>query len=386
MVKTLTKPPTGTSFEAFCKRLEWLKEKTGVDISPDEKKWASDIKGVIENPIGFVKLPLAIAGPLKIKGDFAQGEFLVPLCTVEGTLSMSLNMGAFITSLAGGIKVRHLRQSLCRSPIFLFQSLDEIKKFEGWIQEHFVAIKEVAESTTRFGKLLTIETYILGSNIILDFVFTTAEAAGQNMTTIATGAACQWIQNHYRSAKPFHYLLESNFSGDKNPAYRTLIKGRGHSVTAEVTIPEKFIKKFGGCDAISACKNIQVSMAASQMAGIASYNLHTVNALTAIYLATGQDTACVVENAFNTLHVEVVDKDLKFSLYIPSLTVGTVGGGTSLEDQNKNLQILNCSGPDSAKKFAEILAASCLAIEISLAGAISTQDFIASHLKYSRMR
>lgn len=386
MLRSQDKPPSGTNFEAFCKRLDWLKKKTGVEISSEEKKWGSDLKNVIENPIGFVKMPLAIAGPIHVKGSYAAGEYLIPLCTVEGTLSMSLTRGAYFTGIAGGVTTKHLGQSMSRSPVFFLNSIEEVNHFEKWIETHYSEIKAVAESTTRYGKLQKIEPHFIGSKVILDFIYTTADASGQNMTTFATWEACLWIQKKYPSNKPVQFFVESNYNGDKNVSHRTLIKGRGHSVTAETTIPKKFIERLLGQQGV---KNLMrgsiFGSAATQLSGIPTYNLHTVNALAAIYLACGQDVACVVENAMNTLLTEQTDDgDFKVSLHMPSITVGTVGAATLLEDQQKNLQIMGCTGENSAKKFAEVIAAACLAIEMSLGVAITNQEFAQAHLKYSR--
>ena len=384
MKKFINRPPSGTNYESFIKRLDWIKGKTGIAIDPEEKKWGSELKGIIENPIGFVKMPLAVAGPLIIDGSFAKGEFLVPLCTVEATLSMSLNRGAYCTSLAGGIKTKHLRQTLSRSPAFYLEDLVQAENFVQWVQSRFWEIKAIAESTTRFGKLQAVEPHYIGSNVILDFIYTTGDASGQNMTTFATSEACQWIQKQFTSK--VDYIIESNYNGDKNASYRSLFKGRGHAVVAEVIFPRALIEKVCGKGIVEkVMKASVISTASAQMSGVATHNLHTVNALCAIYMACGQDVACAVENSMNTFSVEETHEGgLKFNLHMPSITVGTVGGGTQLEDQNKNLLMMGCTGLDSAKKFAEVIAGACLAIEVSLGLAVTNNEFVQAHMKYSR--
>lgn len=383
MKKFTNRPPSGTNYESFIKRLDWIKGKTGITIDPEEKKWGSELKGIIENPIGFVKMPLAIAGPVVVDGTYAKGEFLVPLCTVEATLSMSLNRGAYCTALAGGIRTKHLRQTLSRSPAFYLKDLDQAESFIQWIKGHFREIKAIAESTTRYGKLQAIEPHYVGSNVILDFLYTTGDAAGQNMTTFSTSEACKWIVKQY--SQPLDYIIESNFNGDKNVSYRSLFKGRGHSVVAETKFERALIEKLCGKGIVEkVLKAGHISSSASQLSGVLTHNLHTANALSAMYIACGQDAACVVENSMSIFSAERTEEgDLKFYLNMPSITVGTVGGGTKLEDQNKNLQMMGCTGIDSAKKFAEIVAASCLAIEISLALAVTMHEFVQAHQKYS---
>ena len=386
--KLRDKPPAGNSYEAFCKRLDWVEEKSGIALDPEEKRWGSELRGIIENPIGFNKIPLAIAGPILIDGVYAKGEFIIPLCTVEATLSMSLNRGAYFTKLSGGIKTIHIKQAISRSPIFYLSNLREAQKFVSWIQAHDEEVRQAAESTTKYGKLQSIEPHYLGSNVILDFIYTTGEAAGQNMTTFSTSAACHWIIKNFPRERPLEYLIESNFNGDKNSSARSLLLGRGHSVVAEGIIEKKILERLLGEGAgeklVHSCK---IGAASSMLAGVLTYNLHTVNALSAIYLACGQDAACVVENSLNTFYTEVTPEgDFKFSLNMPSITVGTVGGGTQLEDQKRNLEILKCTGPDSSKKFAEIIAAACLCIELSLGIAVTFHQFVKAHYKYSRVQ
>jgi hydroxymethylglutaryl-CoA reductase (NADPH) len=182
------------------------------------------------------------------------------------------------------------------------------------------------------------------------------------------------------------YLIESNFSGDKNSSFRALFKGRGHSVICESIIERKLIDKILGKDsAEKLLKSTFVGSTSSSLSGIPTFNLHTVNALCAIYIACGQDVACAVENSLNTFYAEVTSAgDFKFSINMPSITVGTVGGGTLLEDQKKNLEILGCQGPDSSKKLAEIIGAACLCIEMSLGLAVADHEFVKAHQKYSR--
>jgi hydroxymethylglutaryl-CoA reductase len=152
-----------------------------------------NLKGLIENHVGFVGLPQSISGPLKIEGTYAQGIFYVPLCTVEGTLSLSMTRGFYLTHRAGGIKTRHVKQELSRAPVFRFDEIEEAMAFLQTIDTRYDDIKKAAESTTRHGKLLRIDKHIIHNRVILDFIYHTAEAAGQNMVTLSTDAACRYI-------------------------------------------------------------------------------------------------------------------------------------------------------------------------------------------------
>lgn len=378
-------PPRGYKKSDTEKRNKWLEEKTGFSLNDTEPENPENLKGIIENHTGYVSIPMAIAGPLLIKGTYAKGKFFVPICTLEGSLSLSMTRGLYLTYLSGGIKTLHLKQEISRSPIFIFEDLDDTVAFVNWIRDNFSKIKTSAESTTQYGKLLRIDPYPTQNSVILDFVFTTAEAAGQNMVTIATYESCRFIKDNYKSSIPYRYFIESNFNGDKNPAAKTLLLGRSHYVLASALIKGNFLKRVLRTSAKEYADGWTKCTHGAQIAGVVGMNMHVANALAAIYLATGQDVACVAENSVAVMTCEVRNEtDLYATLTMPSISVGTVGGGTRLNQQNKNLQMIECTGKDSSKKLAEIICASALALELSLGGAIVTDEFAQAHAKYGR--
>ncbi len=382
------RPPTGYDYPSFEKRIEWVNDRMGTTFDPKKRWMDEDLQGIVENPIGFVKMPLALCGPILIDGQFAQGEYIIPFSTVEGTLSISLTRGAYLCNLAGGVKAQYLKQEMPRTPVFFLPSLKDGAEFLRFIQEKFAKIKAVAESTTRYGKLLKIDPYLMGRKVLLDFIYTTGDAAGQNMVTKATQAAANYIQEALQETIPVTFLIESNFSGDKNACSRNIIKGRGHSATASVRMPEKLGRKVLKVDPLTVLQAGEVAMLGSSLAGLSGHNLHTANALAGIYLATGQDVACVAENAGAIFTSEAhPDGSYEATITLPSITIGTVGGGTRLKDQNENLQMLGCAGENGVKKFAEIVAACALALEISLGLAIVKGDeFADAHEKYGRKK
>lgn len=377
-------PPRGYSREDTEKRKKWLFDRTGFVVNETRPDPPEAMKGIIENHTGFMQVPMAITGPLLIHGSYAEGEFYVPLCTLEGTLSMSMTRGLLLTHLSGGIKTRHVKQEISRSPVFILNDIDEAVLFKRWVENSFSKLKEISESTTRHGKLLRIDSYLFKNSVILDFVFTTGEAAGQNMVTIATHKACQFIKESYQ-AEDLRYYIECNFNCDKNPAHKTLLMGRGHEVLASALIPGKHLKRLLRAPAKDFVDGWHQCSRGAQMAGVVGMNMHVANALTAIYLATGQDVACVAENAVGIMEFEVRnEEDLYASLTMPSISVGTVGGGTRLTQQRKNLELLGCTGENSSKKLAEIVCACALALELSLGGAIVSDEFAKSHADFGR--
>ena len=378
-------PPRGYTQADTEARQQWLKEQTGHQVPEFALDSPEDLKGLIENHLGYVGLPMSVSGPLKIDGTYARGDFYVPLCTVEGTLSFSMTRGFYLTHRSGGIKTQHVKQELSRAPVFRFKEIEEAMRFLDQVDEHYDAIKAAAESTTKHGKLLRIDKHPIHNRVILDFIYDTAEAAGQNMVTMSTDAACRYIVDNLSNGVPYKFLVESGFNADKNPAHRSLIMGRGHHVISSIQIPNRLCKKLmrvGVDELLEARTDKQLG---SQMAGALGFNLHTANALAALYLALGQDVACVSENAVGIATYEKRGNDLYSTLSMPSMTVGTVGGATRLLAQKANLEMIGCAGGEhSSRKLSEIICASALALEISLAGAIVSNEFAKAHAKFGR--
>ncbi len=377
-------PPRGYAADDMQRRIEWLEGQTGHRLDEFALENPPNFKGLTENQIGYIGMPLSIAGPLRIDGSYAKGDFYVPLCTLEGTLSLSMTRGFYLTYLSGGITSRHIKQQLSRSPVFIFETLDEAYDFLPWVDAHYEEIKVIAESTTRYGKLLRMEKHPIHNRVLMEFNYDTAEAAGQNMVTMATDAVCRWIMEHYQAKRPFRYLVESNFCCDKNPAHKTIMHGRGHHVICSFTVSDRLLRKLLRVSVDDIVRCITDKHLGSQMAGVVGLNLHTSNALAALYLALGQDVACVAENCVGIATYEKHGDDLYATLSMPSVTVGTVGGATRLSQQRRNLELLNCTGDKSARKLAEIICASALALEISLAGAIVSNEFALAHAKFGR--
>jgi len=375
------KIPSGFTSDDTLKRLNWLEENSGLRFDDTPTDDPEDLKGIIENHIGFMPIPMAIAGPLVVKGEYAKGSFTVPVCTLEGTLAISMSRGMYASALSGGISTQYIKQELSRAPVFVFNTLKESSEFMKWIDEHFDEIKKVAESSTNYGKLLRIDQYPIQNFVVLDMVLNTGNAAGQNMVTLAAKLACDYIQNN----TGYNYILESGFNSDKKASARTMIIGRGHSVIAETTLKHSVLKRILGLHLDEVDIFQQVGPTVTNMAGTTGCHLHISNALTAIYIATGQDTACVAENSIGHFQTEPVEGGLKCRLTLPSITVGTVGGGTRLIPQQKNLKLLGCdTGEFSSRKLAEIICASSLALEISLMSAIASGTFTQAHMKYGR--
>lgn len=378
-----TKPPGGFREKDTQRRLRWIERATGHNLDEFPTPEPEELRGIIENHVGYMPIPMAVTGPLQLKGTYAQGEFYLPICTLEGTLVLSMTRGLLAFSQAGGCKTVHLRQELSRSPGFVMETVEQTNGFLDWVKRHEPEIRTIAESTTRHGKLLRIEPIPLQHFVILDFVYDTGNAAGQNMVTIATDAACRFIERE----TGHRFYLESGYNSDKKPSRRNFSDGRGHAVVFEVEFPSHVLE-YLGVTAESILEFQYMAQVTSHAMGGLGTNLHAANGLTALYLAFGQDTACVSENAVAISQAfPFGNGGLRCRMTFPSMTVGTVGGGTRMPAARRNLELVGCSeGPYASRKLAEIIAAASAALEFSLLAAVVSGTFAKAHATYGRAK
>lgn len=345
----------------------------------------NDLKGNIEHFIGVAQVPMGIAGPIKIDGEYAKGEFTVPLATTEGTLVASYNRGMKLLNMSGGVKATVVDDAMQRAPVFVFSDARGARDFAKWVQENIETIRGEAEATSSVAKLTYIDTYLSNKFAFLRFNYRTGDAAGQNMVGRATFAACGWILDHYDGIENF--FLESNFATDKKASQINIMRTRGKRVTAEATIKREDLLSVMRVDPKQIDYHGRVAGVGSFLSGVNNTGLHSPNGITAMFIATGQDVANVSESSAAMMYSELTDEgDLYLSITIPSLIVATYGGGTGIGTQRECLELLGCYGRDKVYKFAEIIASVVLAGEISLASAISSSDWVSSHEEYGRNR
>ena len=341
--------------------------------------------GNCEHFVGVAQVPLGLAGPLKVDGEHAQGEFLIPLATSEGTLVASYNRGIQVLNASGGVKCTVQYDAMQRAPVFVFDDARRAREFTIWVQASLDEIRAAAEATSRVAHLLTIETYLASKFAYLRFNFTTGDAAGQNMVSRATFAACGWILENFGGVRKFY--LESNLATDKKASHVNLMHTRGKRVTAEVVVPRDVLIARTRAEPEALAHHYGVANVGAILAGATNNGLHAANAITAMFIATGQDVANVAEAASGIVYCELTEnRDLYISITLPSLIVATHGGGTGLPTQRECLELLGCAGKGKVEKLAEIVAGVVLAGEISLAAAISATEWVSSHERYGRHR
>jgi len=224
-------------------RQRFLEDKSGIKLK-HINKYSFDpavLPGNIENFIGAAQVPIGLAGPLLVQGEYASGEFYVPMATSEGTLVASYNRGMKIIRQCGGAITTVQEEAMQRAPVFIFENARDARDFGIWLKENFSQIKEQAEGTTSVGKLTTIEQYHAGRFVYTRFDYTTGDAAGQNMTGKATFMACEWIRTVHPIVR--RYMIDGNFSTDKKHSAVNVLRTRGKRVTAEIRIPEKIMRE-----------------------------------------------------------------------------------------------------------------------------------------------
>jgi hydroxymethylglutaryl-CoA reductase (NADPH) len=339
----------------------------------------------IENFIGTVKLPVGIIGPLRINGLNANGDFHVPMATTEAALVASYGRGALAATRAGGIGTALLYEGVIRTPAFVFDDLLSTGMFVDWVVQEIDSLKASAEATTKHGKLVSLEPVIDNNVAFLICRYTTGDAAGQNMVTIATDALCQDIVARC-PVGPRAWYIEGNFSGDKKASSLGLVTGRGRKVSASVTLPSEVVEKTLGTTVQAMLDYGQVANLGAHLSGQLGAQAHFANGLAALYIATGQDAACVAESAMGITRMERRGEDLFCSVTMPNILVGSVGGGTGLPSQSAGLNILGLKGAGHGAALAEVAAATCLCGEISIVAAIAAGHFTRAHETLARHR
>jgi hydroxymethylglutaryl-CoA reductase (NADPH) len=339
----------------------------------------------IENMIGTVKLPVGLAGPLRVNGLYADGDYLIPMATTEAALVASYARGAFVASKAGGVTTAILYEGVLRAPAFVFDSMIEAGRFVDWVVSHIDDLRAAAEATTRHGRLASLEPVIDTNVVFLLCRYTTGDASGQNMVTIATNALCEHAVAH-AGTKPRRWYVEGNFSGDKKASALGTITGRGRKVSASVILPHQVIADHLHTTAEAMLDYGRVANLGALLSGQLGAQAHYANGLAAFYIATGQDAACVAESAVGFTRMEPHAQGLFCSVTLPNILVGSVGGGTGLPSQSAALNLMGLRGTGHGPALAEVTAALCLCGEISIVAAMAAGHFTRAHAKLARHR
>uniref|UniRef100_A0A3B4XB99 3-hydroxy-3-methylglutaryl coenzyme A reductase n=1 Tax=Seriola lalandi dorsalis TaxID=1841481 RepID=A0A3B4XB99_SERLL len=344
-----------------------------------------------ENVIGYMPVPVGVAGPLHLDGK----HFQVPMATTEGCLVASTNRGCRAIALGGGASSRILADSMTRGPVVRLPSACQAAEVKAWLEstDGFHAIKEAFDNTSRFARLQKMLVGLAGRNLYIRFHSKTGDAMGMNMISKGTEQALSRLQQNFPDLQVV--AVSGNYCTDKKPAAINWIEGRGKSAVCEATIPAKVVREVLKTTTQALVEvNISKNLVGSAMAGsIGGFNAHAANLVAAIYIACGQDPAQSVGSSNCITLMEAsgpTGEDLYISCTMPSIELGTVGGGTNLPPQQACLQMLGVQGAsqdcpgENARQLARVVCATVLAGELSLMAALAAGHLVKSHMTHNR--
>ncbi|WOK91958.1 3-hydroxy-3-methylglutaryl-coenzyme A reductase 3-like [Canna indica] len=374
-------------------RREALRRTTGRSLEGlplDGFDYATILGQCCELPVGYVQLPVGIAGPLMLDGE----QHYVPMATTEGCLVASTNRGCKAIAECGGAASVVLRDGMTRAPAVRLPSARRASELKAFMEEpnNFETISLVFNKSSRFARLQNVHCAIAGRNLYMRFSCSTGDAMGMNMVSKGVQNVLDYLQSDFPDMEVIS--ISGNFCADKKPAAVNWIEGRGKSVVCEAIIKEEVVKKVLKTNVPALVElNMIKNLAGSAVAGaLGGFNAHASNIVSAIFIATGQDPAQNVESSHCITMMEAVNdgKDLHVSVTMPSIEVGTVGGGTQLASQAACLELLGVKGASfqspgaNARLLARIVAGAVLAGELSLMSALAAGQLVKSHMKYNR--
>lgn len=338
---------------------------------------------------GSAPIPMRHVGPVRIVGPVLDGEVMAPLATFETPLWPSVTRGARVTARAGGIHAVVVDERMTRSLLLRADGAEQALAFVQSVNLRRAELQAEVAETSRFATLIDLHWQIVGPLVWLRLEFTTGDAAGHNMVTLAADRLMGWLLAQYPSMA--YASISGNVCTDKKVSAVNGLLGRGRSVVTECLIPAVTCRRFLKTEPARIVElNIQKNLLGSIVAGsLRSANAHVANMLLAFYLATGQDAANIVEGSQAITHAETRGDDLYFSVTLPHLIVGSVGNGKGLDFAEDNLRALGCRDDRepgaNARRLAAICAATVLCGELSLIAAQTNPgELMAAHVAIER--
>ena len=346
-------------------------------------------KLTIENHVGFIRVPIGLAGPLKIQGSAnTNASFTAPLATVEPTLVASCSRGAKAFNSCGGMKFKVLREGMSRAPVFFFSNPGQAIEFAERVPSLFQQFAKDAEKTSRFAKLQNLTPHVVGLNVHLKFEYFCGDATGQNMVTIATQAACEaFLATELAQTLGVRdWIIDGDMAGDKKASRGNVYAPRGVQVVAWGELTNEVCMEVLKISAERLYEMMNVIKEGQIRNGQFGSNINTANIVAALFIACGQDAGSVAEGCWSHLTVDL-DREtgnIKMSLFFPSMPVGSVGGGTAYPSQKASLELLDCTGPGSKYRLAGLVACFAMALDVSTLAAVASGGFTDSHKRLAR--
>ena len=361
---------------------------------------------------GVAVIPVSVIGPLPISlGEYeltepdgelierarAADEVYVPLAHTEGGLSASLHRGARAVAESGEFRTYVLRDRMTRASCFVCRSTEEAVQLargvEGQVGEMRAWLAErAAEDPTlsRYARLREVETHVVGPMCHELWAWTTGDACGPNMMTRNSYALNMGFVLERAPVSPERSILEANMGGDKKPSHRYFERGgHGKTVLAECTLSEEAVRRVLRTSVDDLVALAWAGTHGSVASGMQSVAFTPASAVAAVFAATGQDLGMVGTSSMAHGTGYRVDGGLHCAIRLPGLEVGTVGGGTTLPYARSWLSVMGCDGPGKVYRFAQIIAAAALALEISASAAMATagsREFFRAHHERGGLR
>jgi hydroxymethylglutaryl-CoA reductase (NADPH) len=337
----------------------------------------------VENFVGFAQVPLGIAGPLRVDTSAGVREVYVPMATTEGAMVASYSRGMKLLNSGPGCRARVIAEGLTQNPILVYASAREAIAASEVAMKSLADLARIVAGTTRHGRLVGIRPEVVGHRLIVSLVFTTGDAIGINMAARAADLCSAQLAK--RTGALERYVHGQDV--EKRANARAFAEGRGRRAIAEATVPRAQLARLA-----RTTPEALVAILASYTVGFAglgtqNWLVQSANGLAAVMIACGQDVAYVTESSMGVLDFDVDPRgDLRASASLPALLVGTVGGGTGQGTARECLELLGCTGDGSANVFAEILAATVLAGDLSLMASFCAHEFVDAHERLGRNR
>lgn len=369
-------------FKTTKERRGFLEKKLKIKLENIANALVDEEKTIhCENLIGATNLPLGVAGPLKVRSEKLKVKsYYVPLATTEGALVASVNRGCKAINLSGGARTFVENVGATRGPVYEVDSLKKALEFRDWLLKNESRLKSAAEKTSSHLKFIKQEIKMASPYVYVRLYFDTQDAMGLNMVTIAADSINQLIE---KETGIKCLSISGNYCIDKKPSWLNFINNRGFTGWAEVILSKKVIEDVLKTNAQHIFEVwLAKCMVGSAMSGSLGFNAHFANIVAAFFSATGQDLAHVVEGSLGVTVAKVLENgDLYFSIYMPSIMIGTVGGGTKLKTKQEAISVI---GVKTTTELAEVLAGAVIAGEISLLASLSEGSLAMAHEKLGR--
>lgn len=344
-----------------------------------------------ENVVGYIPIPVGIAGPV-IVNDV---PVAIPMATTEGCLVASTHRGIKAINEGGGANTFVTAEGMTRGPVVKMPTVGDAVKLKKWLefQENVFQVASAFNSTSRFARLSALKVNVAGRFVYIRFKSTTGDAMGMNMISKGVEKGLAYIGEHFPQMDVLS--VSGNFCTDKKATALNWIDGRGKTVVAEAVIPKKTVEKTlkTNVDALIELNLAKNLVGSAMAASVGGFNAHASNIVTAMFIATGQDPAQVIESSMCLdLFEKLPNGDLHVSVTMPAIEVGTIGGGTGLPPQSGLLQLMRVKGiagdtelpGTNARRLAEAVATGVLAGELSLMSALAAGHLVRAHMQHNR--